>query len=454
MVKENQDYKDLFIKSPVASFILDREGIIVESNKKSAKILGAKTTSELSGKVFAQFVFNQDRPKLKLCRINLFENKNDTTCDLRIFKSTGEIIYARLEMSIVNINENDYIFLILTDITYHKHIENTQLFLLENSWADSGIDFFQALAEYLSIHLKMDYVCIERLRSDNEVETVAVYFDGHFEENVRYYLEGTPCGRVAKGQACAFPYGVRNLFPKATVLQNMGAESYVGLPLYATNGVTIGLIFVSSRKKLEDVNLAETILKQISIRAAAELEHRNSLAKLNRTFSAIEKSAKAMSRSVDEMELLNEVCQIISEDCGYKLIWIGYANQDKSIIPLASAGFEEGYLETLQLTWADEERGRGPSGTAIRTSQVVMSKNLLKDPNFAPWRTEAINRGYASSIAFPLISENKAFGVVAIYASEPDSFKEDEIKLLTTLVNDLSHGITSIRLRKELESKS
>lgn len=447
------DYKDLFDKSPVANFILDTEGIIVESNKKSAELLGKRMPSDLKGKVFAQFVFKQDHPKLKMCRVNVVENRKNTTCDLRVFKTTGVIIYVRLEMSIVNYNDNDYVFLVVNDITYYKHIEDTQLFLLGNSWADTGIDFFRALAKYLSIHLEMDFVCINKLRSENEAESIAVYFDGHFEDNVRYNLKDTPCIRVARGEVCTYPYGVRNLFPNALVLQSINAESYMGLPLFATNGSTIGLIVISGRKNLEDVQFAETILKQVSIRAAAELEYRNNVAKLNRTFSALEKSAKAMTKSVNEIELLNEICQIISDDCGYKLIWIGYANEDKSIIPVASAGFEEGYLETMKLTWADEERGRGPSGKAIRTGKVVMSQNILTDPSFAPWRVEAQNRGYASSIAFPLISEEKAFGMIALYGSEPNSFNEDEIRLLTTLANDLSHGVTSIRLRKKLNNK-
>ena len=47
---------------------------------------------------------------------------------------------------------------------------------------------------------------------------------------------------------------------------------------------------------------------------------------------------------------------------------------------LAYSGFEEGYLETLGLTWADTERGRGPTGMAIRTGKVCTCGNMLDRP--------------------------------------------------------------------------
>ena len=61
----------------------------------------------------------------------------------------------------------------------------------------------------------------------------------------------------------------------------------------------------------------------------------------------------------------------------------------------------------LKITWADTERGRGPTGTAIRTGKVSMCRNMLTDPQFKPWRDEAIKRGYASSIALPFVATSQ-----------------------------------------------
>jgi PAS domain S-box-containing protein len=175
------------------------------------------------------------------------------------------------------------------------------------------------------------------------------------------------------------------------------------------------------------------------------------LHRVNRTLNAMRKSSQAMFKAVDEAAYLEMVCKIIVEDCGHKMVWIGYAEEDeqRSVRPVAYSGFEEGYLETLKITWADTERGRGPTGMAIRTGKVSKCPNMLTDPKFEPWRKEAIKRGYASSIVLPLKNVHKTFGALSIYSKEPDPFSEDEVKLLTELANDLAYGITTMRLRAE-----
>ena len=170
---------------------------------------------------------------------------------------------------------------------------------------------------------------------------------------------------------------------------------------------------------------------------------------MNRILKALSNSSQAVIRATGEAAYLNEVCRIVQRDCGYTMVWIGYARDDaaKSIEPMAQAGFEEGYLQTLQLTWGDGERGRGPTGKAIRTGLPAGCQNMLTDPSFAPWRNEALRRGYASSLAIPLLADGKAIGAVTIYARESGAFTAEETALLSELADDVSGGITSLRLR-------
>ena len=173
------------------------------------------------------------------------------------------------------------------------------------------------------------------------------------------------------------------------------------------------------------------------------------LQKLNRTLMAFSKSSQALTRDYSEPEYLNEVCRIIVEDCGHAMVWIGYAEDDeaKTVRPAAWAGFEVGYLDTLRVTWADSPRGRGPTGTAIRTGKPVVCRNMRTDPKFKPWRAEALKRGYASSIALPLLQKGRAIGAIMIYSRQPDPFAKDELDLLMELADDLARGIAAIRLR-------
>ncbi len=173
------------------------------------------------------------------------------------------------------------------------------------------------------------------------------------------------------------------------------------------------------------------------------------LRRLNRTLRALSSSSQALLHATDEAHYLEEVCRIVVEDCGHAMVWVGFAEDDpdKTVRPVAYAGLDEGYLKGLRVTWSDSERGRGPTGTAIRTGRPSACPRMQTDPRFGPWREEATRRGYASSIVFPLMSEGKAFGAITIYSREPDPFSDEEQRLLAELANVLAYGIVAIRGR-------
>lgn len=175
----------------------------------------------------------------------------------------------------------------------------------------------------------------------------------------------------------------------------------------------------------------------------------NELRKKNRALTTLSTCNQARARLADELELLNEICRICIEIGGYRLAWVGYAeqNEQKTVRPVAQNGFENGYLDTVNITWADTERGRGPTGTAIRTRQACIVRSIPDDPNYAPWRTTALQRGYVASIALPLVVDDQVLGALNIYAAEPDAFDVEEVKLLQELSSDLAYGIASLHTR-------
>jgi len=173
------------------------------------------------------------------------------------------------------------------------------------------------------------------------------------------------------------------------------------------------------------------------------------LRQLNRILRAMSNTNQAAIHAENESDFLNAVCRIIVDDCGHPMVWIGFAEDDanKTVRPVAQAGFEEGYLETIKITWSDTELGRGPTGTAIRTGTPEVCKNMLTESRMRPWREQAIKRGYDSSVALPLIADGQTLGALTIYSKEPDCFSADEAKLLAELADDLAYGLTILRLR-------
>ncbi len=176
------------------------------------------------------------------------------------------------------------------------------------------------------------------------------------------------------------------------------------------------------------------------------------LRRINRELRAISNCNQTLMRAEDEQTLLNDICRIICDDAGYRMSWVGYAEDDaaKTIRPVASAGFEDGYLERAAITWDETERGNGPSGIAIRSGKSSTIQDFGVDPMARPWREDALQRGYRSSAALPLKDERGVvFGILCIYSSEPEAFTPGEIRLLEELAGDLAFGITTLRTRTE-----
>src|SRR5271166_1517539 len=186
------------------------------------------------------------------------------------------------------------------------------------------------------------------------------------------------------------------------------------------------------------------LVSDITERKRAE----EALRRLNRELRAISDCNQTLLRATDEQSLLEKICRIVCEEAGYRMAWVAYAEHDeaKSVHRVAWMGAEEGYLASAGITWADTERGRGPTGTAIRSGKSCCVQDFATDPRLAPWREGLLQRGFRSGIALPLKDENdNAFGSLTIYSAQPNTFTPEEVRLLEELAGDLAFGIVTLR---------
>lgn len=171
------------------------------------------------------------------------------------------------------------------------------------------------------------------------------------------------------------------------------------------------------------------------------------LERLNRTLRTLSSANQALVRAQSESDLLRDMCRTLVDVGGYRMAWIGIAehDEDKTVRVAAVAGHNLGYIEQARISWADSERGRGPTGMAIRTGRPQINRDFATDPSMEPWREEALKRGYASSAALPLRDATGVFGVLTIYAGEPKAIGPGELDLFVELANDLAYGIVALR---------
>ena len=185
----------------------------------------------------------------------------------------------------------------------------------------------------------------------------------------------------------------------------------------------------------------------ISDRKQIEIE----LRKTNRIYSVISRINRMVIRTRDRNTIFCEACRITVEYGKFRMAWIGLIDESGiSVKPVAWDGYENGYLEEMKkIVLNNESMGKGPTGTAIREGRYYKCDDIAGDPCMAPWREEALKRGYRSSIALPIIIEGRAIGSFNIYACEPCFFNDQEIRILEDVTFNISYGIEMIEIEEK-----
>ncbi|MEA5113329.1 MAG: PAS domain S-box protein [Geobacteraceae bacterium] len=189
------------------------------------------------------------------------------------------------------------------------------------------------------------------------------------------------------------------------------------------------------------------VARDISERKRSE----QSLKRLNRTLRMLLSCNEVLTNARSEQELFESVCRTIVDDGFYRYAWIGLAenNEDRSVRPVAHAGISLDSPTITDLTWRDTDRGRGPTGSALREGVPCLVRDARNDMRFLPWREEACCYGYQSVLSVPLVHGDTVFAALTVCASEPDAFDDEETNLMGQLAEDMAFGIASLKTTAE-----
>ncbi len=176
------------------------------------------------------------------------------------------------------------------DITERKRTEQALLAVVKGISTDTGERFFRSLAEQLAAALDADYACVAEVRRDAPylAKTLAFCAHGAIADNFEYDMRRAPCEEVFAKHPCSYPRSVQQQFPQDTWLAEVGAEAYVGAPLFDSAGRPLGLINVIYCRPLESAGLAEAVLQIFAARAAGELERTKADVALQRLKLAVD----------------------------------------------------------------------------------------------------------------------------------------------------------------------
>jgi PAS domain S-box-containing protein len=183
-------------------------------------------------------------------------------------------------------------------------------------------------------------------------------------------------------------------------------------------------------------------------------EHRQGefhIYKLNRLYSLLSATNKAIVRHNDVLDLLEEICRISVENGGFRMAWAGMASgADNHIGPVASYGHTKGFIDRVTVPLDDPSHDENPTLTAFRTGKFEVCNTIPADPRMLQWKLEANRRGYKAIAAFPFAGGTRYSGTLTLCAPEPNFFDDQIISLLEEMTQDLTFAL---RVREDNEKR-
>ncbi|MDD1684550.1 MAG: response regulator, partial [Methanoregula sp.] len=180
----------------------------------------------------------------------------------------------------------------------------------------------------------------------------------------------------------------------------------------------------------------------------AAVEHRRAdmqVTTLNRLYTVLSATNKAIVHIHDKAALLGEICRIVVDTGGFTMAWAGLVNHENNCLdPVAASGHVDGYLDAISFPGDDPPGQRSPTATVFHTGTYAVCNDTGSDPSAAPWRTGALVRGYRSVAAFPFAPGSANAGVITFCASGPDFFNDRIIRLLDEQSDDISFALLNL----------
>jgi len=184
------------------------------------------------------------------------------------------------------------------------------------------------------------------------------------------------------------------------------------------------------------------------------------LAYLNRVYAMLSGINTLIVRVQGSEELFKEACRVAVEMGGFRMAMLCVVDRGaRKIVPVASAGKDEALIGIIKSILSSELASTTMVARAIKEKKIIVSNDSQSDPQvlFGKKYAEA---GVHSMVILPLTVADEAIGVLALYATESNFFHEEELKLLTDLVGDISYAMGYLKaeaalrsLNEELEDK-
>ncbi len=415
LLQSEEKYRSLVENSPNGIAIY-QEGKFVFVNKPGVEMLGGSDLSDFIGKSVLSTV-HPDSMDLVLKRSKqISQGTKLPPIEEKLLRLDGSFFYAQVSSLEIIFNGKPAIQSIVADITEQKSAAE-RLKESEEKFRDMSNLLPQVVFE-IDLDGKICYV-------NQQAETLFGYkINELIGKNSLIVHVPEEHERVKKGIASKFA-NIPVEYKEFRMVRKDGSE----FP---------GLIFINPIIKNNQKAGLRGVIVDITEQKIAEAK----IARTARLYAFQSQINQAVISSRNQESLFETICQVAVQYGEFIMSWISvYDEVEGKLKPFCYAGFNDGYIESLNITPGDEKTGRGPTGLAYFEDRVIFCNDIATDKMMKPWRDGALKRGYKSSFATPVSRKNKRYATFTLYASEKNYFQEDEQKLLLEIAKNISFAL-------------
>jgi len=421
--------RSVFASSPDAITVIDLNGDMLECSQSALDIHGCSSKDEMLGKNTLEFIAKKDHERAMESLKKTLEQGSVKDIEYTFLTKDGCEFPVELSASVIKDSySNPTGFVVIArDITervragealreseerYRSLFEDIPVGLYRTTPVGQILDANPALVEMLGYPDRDSLL---------EVNAADVYVNAEDRRRWQALMEGE--GVVQGFQAQLRRHDGTIIWGRDSARAILDGEGRV-------------LYYEGAVKDITEPKMAEEALRQRADDLAALYE-------ISQVFLG----------HLDTEVIIEGVCRLAVDRFGLKMAWVGLVVEGSfDVRPAFAYGFEEGYLDSIRVTWDDSPTGRGPTGTAIRSGQATVMNHIESDPTYAPWRGAAEARGYRSSVALPLCHGEQVLGALNVYSAEPAYFTDERVQVLQSFANQAAVAIQRAQLFEQVRA--
>lgn len=340
----------------------------------------------------------------------------------------------------------------IRDVTDRSRAEETLRVVTEGTAGVAGSDFFRSLVRHLAQALEVRYAFVAECTdvAKTRVRTLAFWTGEGFGEEVAFQLRGTPCEKVVGGDICCYPERLQSLFPEDEGLVTLGAESYLGVPVYGSSRNILGHLVAMDDRPMNTPDRGMPILRIFASRAGVELERTHVEEALRRSegrLRALLEINNAIITKLARDELFDAVCQALGRVIPFDRVALSLYEPESDVLRLVT--YAGPYRSDYSPIGRALDLRDSPAGWAFLHQKPVLRRDLETERQSSS-EERAYGHGFRSLCALPLVVRGASIGTITVGSRTRFQYAEADAEFLKDVANQIAIAIDNMKSYEEV----